>query len=752
MTVVVEGALITAFATAVGAPAANFGLQQLKSKLEDASLPDTHKALNDGLGWLLALLKDKDNEVSSNIQKDTSSVYQYWTKRASDVRKDVTSLNEEYEKVRKKKLKFLSGGDLKEKIKTALKEVIEILEKCPKEIIVKLPEWVIEEPGVPSIAEYPTLQKAFQDILTLLQNNGERCVALHGGKGVGKTTIMQNLNNHFYNSNNKLFDMVIFIKLPSDKQTEDLHILQKIADRIKVNKEGDECEVARKIQRVLEDKRYLLILDGVRRAPNGIWEKLDISAHKKDSKMVITTYFPLAWNSKYVDSKVVLERLPPEEAQVMFRDFFGKALPPGAEWVCDRLCSCLPLLIASIAKSFIYQESPPDWERVLNECTPWSQVGVDGLDELCSTLQISYQQLGDRSKQKCFLYASLYPANSKISTDYFLECCIVQGFLSDVADTKYGEIRSQGIKKLRHLINVALLEEGEQMRYVKMNDLYRQIALHISSNDPNSECKTYVDNEEDGEDRRSESWQRAKWVSMVGSKRDSLPANQNYGSLQTLLLQKSLALDQIPFDFFQSMGSLLVLNLYGTKISKLPSLSGLTSLKVFYINGCSGLKIFPNQIQPLKHLEVFDIRDTKVDFVPPLNSLRCLRISYIESSNCLGVSKLHDLEELTIEVKSLPQWCYDAENIIPQVASLKNLTTFKCDFPFPEITLKIFLETNEAPINWVRALINCKPSPQVGVRGLSPTEARKMFQDIVKAKQFAFDVNRMDLILVEYRS
>ncbi|XP_028762830.1 probable disease resistance protein At1g15890 [Neltuma alba] len=694
-----------------GAPAVNFGLQQLKSKLEDASLAGRHKALND-----------------------------HWTEHVSHVEKRVASLNQEYDKVRKKKLRYLSCAYLGEKIKTALKDVIEILDKCPNEIFAKGPKRVIKEPGVSSIAEYSTLQNAFQKILTLLQNDGVKCVALHGQKGVGKTTIIQNINNHFYDNDNKVFDIVIFIKLPSDKKTGDLHILQKITDRIKVNKEDDKHEVdegtvAQNIQSVLEDKRYLLILDGVRSPPDGIWEKLDISAHKKSGKMVITTYFPLALSSKHVDSKVVLERLPPEEAQAMFQNIYGEALPPHAEQLCDRFCCCLPLLIAPIAKSFVYQESPPDWERVLKECTPWPQIEVDGLEELYSILQICYQQLGDPSAQKCFLYASLYPANSKISTNYFLECCIAQGFLSDVvADTKYSEIRGQGIKKLKQLVKAAFLEEGEQMRYVKMNDIYRQLALRISFNYSDSESKMYVDNGEHRETSGSASRQDAKWVSMIGSKRDSLPANQSYRSLQTLLLQKNLELVQIPLNVFQSMGSLLVLNLYRTKISELPSLSGLTNLKVFYINRCSGLKIFPNQIKPLKHLEVFDIRDTKVDFVPPLNSLRCLRISYIESSNCLGLSKLHGLEELTVEVTSLERWCEDAKNIISQVASLKNLT-FKCNFPFSEITLTKLLGTNEARIDWVRALINCKPPPQVGVRGLSPTKAREMFQDIVKVKQ-----------------
>ncbi|XP_028765012.1 disease resistance protein At4g27190-like [Neltuma alba] len=692
---------VTAAAT-LSTPLVNLGLKALKSIVQNptASRAEMHKALNDGLKDLLASRSDKDREVAlSDIQKEPSHVYMRWKESVSNIEKEVASLNEKYEAGRKKRYGCKGRDPDKETIKRALNEVIKLTEKCPDKILVdKLPERVIKEIGLPSIADYPTLKEALENIQTLLQINSVKCVALYGQKGVGKTIIVQHLNNYFYDSVDKLFDMVIFVKVSADEQTKDLHILQKIADRIKVDREGNEFEVAGRIQRVLVNKRYLLILDGVRRTADGIWQKLDISRDKKDSKVVITTSYPLARKSKCVNRNVDLKKLSPPEAWKMFRDIVGdNYLPhlPTARLVCKRFCSGLPLLIDPIAKSFKYQESPPDWQKALNEWTPWPQVGIDELKELYSKLELCYQLLGDRSKQKCFLYASLYPANSKIYTDYLVECCIVQGFLGAVdTDAKYSGMRSRAITTiLRHLVNVAFLEEGEQMRYVKMNDLYRQLALYISSKD--SECRTYVDDEERQESFRSELWQQARWVSMVGTNRNILPENQTCGSLQTLLLQKNLELVEIPPAYFDSMGNLLVLNLYRNKIRRLPSLSGLARLKAFYLNGCSDLIIYPSQIQPLKHLEIFDVRDTGVNFVPCLESLRCLRISYIASSNYQGISELRKLEELTIEVKFLQQWCRDAENILSEVASLENLSTFRCGFPSSEILGK-FLETSKS--------------------------------------------------------
>ncbi|KAI9072185.1 hypothetical protein K1719_045852 [Acacia pycnantha] len=211
-------------------------------------LADTHEMLNDELNWLLALQRDKDNEVSGHItQKDPYEVYKLWKERVSNIEKEVAYLYKKYDETVRHKLQFFRRRHIAKEIKRALSNVIKLLQECPREILVdKLPERVIKEIGVPSIEKYQTFQKAFQDFQALLQSDGVKCVSLHGQKGVGKTTIMQHLNNHFLDRTD--FDMVIFIKVASDEQTEDLHILKKIAKRINMDGEANELEVSGRIQ------------------------------------------------------------------------------------------------------------------------------------------------------------------------------------------------------------------------------------------------------------------------------------------------------------------------------------------------------------------------------------------------------------------------------------------------------------------------------------------------------------------------
>ncbi|KAI9076085.1 hypothetical protein K1719_041946 [Acacia pycnantha] len=305
------------------------GLRKLRSRagISTTSFKDIHKALNDELEWLVALQMDTDREVSRDVLKDKTDVYLLWLDSVSSIEEEVAFLNEKYYRLMRKKWRIWKNWKkrhLKKKNKRVLKKVIKLVEECLEKILEDKTEQVIKESGVPSFEEYPTLKKVLREIQNLLQSKAVKCVALHGQEGVGETIVMQNLNDYFYDSpNDKEFDVVIFIKVPTDEKT-DLQILQKIAERMKVDGEGDESEVAGRIQRVLEDRRYLLILDGVRHPPDGIWEKLDISNHKKDIKVVIATHYPpLALKSRCVDRKVKLESLSPDEVWKMFQDIVG---------------------------------------------------------------------------------------------------------------------------------------------------------------------------------------------------------------------------------------------------------------------------------------------------------------------------------------------------------------------------------------------------------------------------------------------
>ncbi|KAG5015489.1 hypothetical protein JHK82_021171 [Glycine max] len=693
------------------------------------NLDDNYNILLKDMEKLLAIKKDKEREIQRNNHKDTTNAYKLWTNRVSDAAEEVQKLKVKYkEKMlpwwRIRRRSRLSENMVKKS--NCVRELVK--DECLRDFLVdKPPEPVLKELNVPRISGYPTLQDALEKTLGLLRNNKIKVIGVCGTKGVGKTTIMRNLNNNEEVA--KLFEIVIFVKATTDD-----HMLQeKIANRLMLdigtNKEHSD-DVARRIHKELEKKKYLLILDEVEDAIN--LEQLGIPTGINGSKVVIATRFPRVYKLNRVQRLVKVEELTPDEAWKMFRDTVHAFNPkidsldiqPIAQLVCQR-CSCLPLLIYNIANSFKLKESASSWSVGLEDLKPWPELQNQGLQELYSCLKFCYDELKDKKKQKCFLYTSLYPVDSKVYTDYLVECWAAQGLLGDINDKRsYRSARNCGIDILEHLANVSLLEKGESMIYVNMNHCMRQLALHISSKDP--ECSFYLQDGEESENlSNSKAWQQSRWVSM--RQLLDLPTRQDRSMVLTLLLRKNPKLTTIPQTFFENMSSLLLLDLYGSMITQLPSsLSKLTGLRGLFLNRCELLESLSSEIGSLQFLEVLDIRDTKVTFIPLqigcLTNLRCLRIPFVASEddaqNVHVISKLHRLEELTIQVISYEQWCNDAENVLQHVASLENVTDLRCCFP-SSIILREFLSRSKSwsckQQNSFRFFVGCQNSrrPQI---------------------------------------
>ncbi|KAJ7967968.1 Disease resistance protein [Quillaja saponaria] len=198
---------------------------------------------------------------------------------------------------------------------------------------------------------------------------------------------------------------------------------------------------------------------------------------------------------------------------------------------------------------------------------------------------------------------------------------------------------------------------------------------------------------------------------MINSGLRVLPEKPTCNNIFTLLLQQNSDLTIIPQAFFENMSSLLVLDLHGTKIRKLPSsLSVMINLKALYLHECESLTELPPEIKSLQHLEVLDIRDSKVKFIPVhiqhLVNLKCLRISCMESSYETEsralvmysnvIASLQKLEELIIEMgpdlsmavamsnmgrrEFYNLWSSGKVFFIQEVASLENLTTLRICF------------------------------------------------------------------------
>ncbi|KAL7235662.1 hypothetical protein ACSBR1_019036 [Camellia fascicularis] len=703
-------AIVGAVSGAVGAAA---GVVQAASQAKPIfwdppmdKVEEIHDDLNAAARALGSTRKDFMNEVERNKMKAPSETYMEWINRVEEIEKQVKFLVDEYGKHSKEESSFWfpSSSYFKDEMIKMYKKVTNLLNEGnqirDKILVDQPPETVVQRRG-PDINKFETLRKPLEQILDLLEKDNVKGIRIHGTVGIGKTTIMLNLNNHEQVS--KKFDIVIWLTVSKEGSKKNLsreHLQQAIVQRMEIKMEGasNADKVAQRIFKELKGKKYLLLLDDVKEDLN--LNEIGIPESNNGCKIVLTTRLRQVCSSM-VDRVIKVTYLSLDEAWKMFQDVLGSPKLIANQkirklaWRVCKECSGLPLLIEKVANTFRLKNTEYLWSDGLNSWRMWPEKECQGIREMYKLLKFCYDDLDDDMYKKCFLYGALYPEDSDINTDYLLECWAAEDLLgNDDCATK--ESIMIGHLILSRLKNVSLLEEGKNDNRVTMHKFIRQVALYISEGEP--DCKYLVKTSKALRQPPDEkSWSEKKRISLGDNKLNWLPDSPNCSLLSTLFLQKNSTLDMIPALFFEHMKNLRVLDLSDTGIKLLPSsLSILILLKILYLNNCKHLVELPSDIIELVHLEALDIQGSGVDNIPPhiekLICLKRLRVSFPTKSgnenvsqevhfNYHIISKLSKLEELVIDVKSPEQWSNEVvENIIKEVAALQEMKSLKFSF------------------------------------------------------------------------
>ncbi|KAH9715227.1 putative disease resistance protein [Citrus sinensis] len=343
----------------------------------------------------------------------------------------------------------------------------------------KVPQPAVDErPLEPTIVG---LDSTFDKVWRCLIQEQVGIIGLHGMGGVGKTTLLTQINNKFLDAPNN-FEVVIWVVVSKDMQLESVQ--EKIGERIGFLENRSLEEKASGIFKILSKKKFLLLLDD-------IWERVDLAKlgvpfpaiSKNASKIVFTTRLENVCGLMEAQKKFKVECLGDNEAWELFLQKVGEETLGShpdilelAKTVAKECCG-LPLALITTGRAMSGKKTPEEWNYAI-EMLRRSASEFPGMEkEVYPLLKFSFDSLSSDVLRFCLLYCSLFPEDYHIGKIELIECWIGEGFLNGYEGIN--GVHNKGYYIIGVLFQACLLEEvGSD--YVKMHDVIRDMALWIA--------------------------------------------------------------------------------------------------------------------------------------------------------------------------------------------------------------------------------------------------------------------------------
>ncbi|XP_048135276.1 probable disease resistance protein At4g27220 [Rhodamnia argentea] len=499
-----------------------------------------------------------------------------------------------------------------------------------------------------------------QNIIDALANNSNSVVGIYGMGGVGKSTLLVDIEKRIRRENS--FDWVA--RADVSENIDIKRIQGEIARALDLTDMKDEeyptarAELLHKRleKEEREKKKVLIILDN-------LWERLDLDKvgipcgpdnKARGCKLLLTARDQRVLRREMrCDSAFRLRELENAEAKRLFEKMVGGKVPVELEPLVEeavRISAGLPFLIVAISKLFI-DTSYSECDYALKQI--WSE---DTGKVITNTLQLSFGRISEEAKsllRLCVAYG-VYKPNLEDLARYGFGLGIFRG----VSSVQEARVR---LGSLIHTLQASslLLDGEEDAGGFKIHDLVREfVASFASTNRPLLILKD-----------------KNKWETTLSEERlkiceaicfpfvdlEELPKELICPELQIFLLLENKRSLEISDSYFNSMKNLMALDLTGIRLGRSPSpFQFMENLHTLCVDSCSLEDV--SVLGELKGLQILSLRNSDIQQLPKeigqLTELRlldldyCLKLQIIEPG-VLG--RLTKLEELYMK-DSFDQW------------------------------------------------------------------------------------------------
>ncbi|XP_054818054.1 probable disease resistance protein At4g27220 [Prosopis cineraria] len=485
----------------------------------------------------------------------------------------------------------------------------------------------IEYHSSPNFTFFNSTQRAFDDLLKALKDDGNSIIGLWGMGGSGKTTLVTEVGKEAKES--KLFDRVV--KTTISQNLEIRKVQGEIADMLglKLEEESDIGRAKRLALRLQRGERILIILDDV-------WAKLNLEDigipfggnDQRNCKIVLTTRRQDVCTLMNCGNNVIqLGMLEEDEAWELFQTHAN--VDGGAKEVVAREvakeCKGLPIAIVAVG-TCLKAKGLDEMEVVLHKLKHSKPIDHEdkSVRDAFACLELSYSYLKSKEAKSLFLMCAMFPEDHKIVIEDLFRYGIGLGLCEDAES--FAIVRSQVTTAIGVLIDSSLLMyslnlKGEKC--VKMHDMVRDVALWISSNMKGTikvnyakELNGFLDDDVVKDCYAVSSWYH-QWKSL------EFPSQLNAPKLDILLLHSTSSLDlsHASFEGAKGLKVVAIISKGYSHFSRLPSLmvkpqsiQQLSNLRTLRLRGWYLGDI--SFVVSLTRLEILDLQGSKFEKLP----------------------------------------------------------------------------------------------------------------------------------------
>ncbi|KAJ1689669.1 hypothetical protein LUZ63_013824 [Rhynchospora breviuscula] len=531
-------------------------------------------------------------------------------------------------------------------------------------------------------------------------------LAIVGIGGAGKTTLAQLV---FNDKRVKVhFQLSLWVCVSTEFNV--IKIIKSIIEGAfgatsKTSKEMLQHELGK----VVDKKRYLLVLDDVWNKETEKWNELRTllcSVAGAGSVIIVTTRDQDVASIMEVFSNHDLKKLSDEDSLRLFekRAFCSWVDEPTEEHrkigkTIAHKCGGLPLVVKAMGDLMRYQKELRDWHAI-SENKVWDGLRLQSTENVLpvlSILKLSYDHLPSHMKQ-CFAFCAVFPQDYKIERETLVQLWIANDFIPTDGSIENLENRGRTIfNELHHrsfFQNVKKMETFEFSEVTcQMHDLMHDLATEIVAN----KCFTVLEPNYSGSIQKEVHHLSVGDLDKFGGINNILKQfpnihtcliNETYRYIpkkKDFYLLKSCSLRALEYQWCKnvpkeigymkhiryldlSQGSLTTLpetisklyNLQTLKLSKskiqeLPSeMRYMINLRHLVLNGCSKLECMPIGLGQLKYMQTltkYVLNSSKGGSIRELSQLNLLS-GYISLSGLESIKDREDAQTINLAKKT----------------------------------------------------------------------------------------------------